>query len=74
MTPEEKNPNGFKVGDHIKVTGEAHSHFGKTGVIHELFGVITDSGKPRASIKVDAGIEPQGFIFVSLPNLTRLEK
>ena len=74
MKPEEmeKNPKGFKPGDHVEVTGENHAQFGKRGVIGELFGVSLDQGKPRASILVDADQTPQGFIFVSLPNLLKI--
>jgi hypothetical protein len=75
MTPEERNPQGFKVGDLVRVTGVGHAQFGRIGKIHEFFGVLIESGKPRASIEVvrEANGDPPnpaGFIFVSLVNLT----
>ena len=54
-----------KKGDHIRVTatkpdGEPHPHAGKTGVITEAWITVN-----RLTVRVDPGIEPQGFIVIS---------
>jgi hypothetical protein len=55
----------FKKGDHVRIrptkpNGEPHPHAGKTGTVTEAW-IIAD----RLTVKVDAGIEPQGYIIVS---------
>jgi hypothetical protein len=63
-----RNPQGFKPGDRVRVTGAGHRDFGKAGVIVLLEGVEDDThGKPRAHIS-----SGPGFIHVSLPNLEKL--
>jgi hypothetical protein len=60
-----RNPQGFKPGDRVRVIGEVHRDYGKTGVIVSLDGVDDDThGKPRTHIN-SGGL----FIHVSLPNL-----
>jgi|HubBroStandDraft_6_1064221.scaffolds.fasta_scaffold01157_23 hypothetical protein len=62
-----RNPSGLKPGDRVRVIGEGHRDFGKTGTIVQLEGVDDDThGKPRAHIS-SGGL----FIHVSLPNLVR---
>ena len=60
-----RNPQGFKPGDRVRVVGQGHRDFGKVGVIVSLEG-IEDAlhGKARAHIS-SGGL----FIHVSLPNL-----
>ena len=61
-------------GMHVKVgptrpDGKPHPHAGKTGRITKFMNSYTDPywlGLPSAMIKLDSGIEPQGFICVSL--------
>lgn len=49
----------------MRVVGQGHRDFGKTGVIVSLEGIEDEShGKPRAHISSEPG-----FIHVSLPNL-----
>jgi hypothetical protein len=52
--------------DHVRVIGDGHPHFGKEGIITEIFGVRTNWGEPRAMIKLDDG---SGFIIVTFKNL-----
>ena len=66
-TLENRNPNGFKPGDRVRVVGEGHRDFGKAGVIVTLEGIDDDThGKPRAHIS-SGGV----FLHVSLPNLAK---
>lgn len=49
--------------------GKQHPHAGKTGRITKFVNIYSDPywlGLPSAMIKLDWGIEPQGFIWVSL--------
>ena len=69
----------LKLRDHVKVgptkpNGDPHPHAGKTGIITEFMGLYipTPTGIPSAMIKVDPGIEPQGFISVSTTCLEKL--
>jgi hypothetical protein len=63
----------FKLGDHVRVKAfrgiQPHPHAGKTGSVYELLGLYVQAGEPRAMIKLDPGIEPEGFIVVSFPCL-----
>ncbi len=56
----------FLVGDHVRVIGDRHPHFGKEGRITEILGVLVPIGNPRAMIKLD---DKSGFIIVTLKNL-----
>jgi hypothetical protein len=68
------------VGVHCKVgptrpDGRPHPHAGKTGRITRFTDLYSDPywrGLPSAMIKLDSGIEPQGFIWVSLQCLEAL--
>jgi hypothetical protein len=70
----------FLEGAHVKVgpthpDGTPHPHAGKTGRITKLMNWYSDPywlGLPSALIKLDLGIEPQGFIWVSLASLEAL--
>ena len=61
-------------GMHVKVRptrpdGKPHPHAGKTGRITRFRNCFTDQywpGPPSAMVRLDSGIEPQGFICVSL--------
>ncbi len=60
-------------GAHVKVKalrpdGTPHPHAGKTGTITRFENTHT-AGPPSAMVRVDSGIEPQGYICVSLPSL-----
>ena len=62
----------LRVGVHVKVRptrpdGEAHPHAGKTGRITKFADAFSTPYwlVPSAMIKLDSGIEPQGFIWVS---------
>lgn len=60
-----------KVGD-IRPDGKPHPHAGKTGTITRLISVYSDPywlGPPSAMIRIDSGIKPRGFIWVSLASL-----
>ena len=67
-------------GVHVKVgptrsDGSPHPHAGKTGRITRFMNTYTDPywlGLPSAMIKLDSGIEPRGFIWVSLECLEAL--
>jgi hypothetical protein len=67
-------------GVHVKVRptrpdGSPHPHAGKTGRITRFMNTYTDPywlGLPSAMIKLHAGIEPRGFIWVSLECLEAL--
>ena len=64
----------FFVGCHVqvqplKLDGNPHPHAGKTGTVVRLIG---DYPPIRAMVRLDAGIEPQGFICVSTPCLLLL--
>jgi hypothetical protein len=71
---------GVRHGMHVKVgptrlDGKPHPHAGKTGRITKFIDAYTDPywlGLPSAMIKLDSGIEPQGFIWVSLECLGAL--
>jgi len=76
--PEEPQWHSFfdslAEGVHVKVgltrpDGTPHPHAGKTGRITRLTNAFTNpywSGLPSAVVKLDPGIEPRGFIWVSL--------
>jgi hypothetical protein len=67
----------FREGMHVRVgpirpDGRPHPHAGKTGTITRFIDAFTnpDWDAPRcASIELDRGIEPKGFIRVSLESL-----
>jgi hypothetical protein len=65
-------------GVHVKVgltrpDGSPHPHAGKTGRITKFADAYADwLGLPSAMIKLDSGIEPRGFIWVSLQCLEAL--
>jgi len=67
-------------GVHVKVgptrpDGRPHPHVGETGRITRFINSYTDPywlGLPTAMIKLDSGIKPQGFIWVSLASLEEL--
>ena len=75
-------PTPIREGMHVKVgptrpDGKPHPHAGKTGRITKFIDEFTDFDlllngdpywccPPSAMIKLDAGIKPQGFIWVSL--------
>lgn len=70
LIKENRNPQGFKVGDRVRVIGEGHRDFGKTGTIVQLEGVEDDRhGKARAHIS-SGGV----FIHVSLRNLEKIKE
>jgi len=64
----------IREGMHVKVgptrpDGKPHPHAGKTGRITKFIDIFSDPywlGPPSAMIRLDWGIEPQGFIWVSL--------
>jgi len=68
-------------GVHVKVgptrpDGKPHPHAGKTGRITKFIDAYTEPywlGLPSAMIKLDPGIEPQGFIWVSVQCLEVLQ-
>jgi ActR/RegA family two-component response regulator len=70
----------IREGMHVKVgptrpDGKPHPHAGKTGRITKFRNCFTDQywpGPSSAMIKLDAGIEPRGFICVSLECLEAL--
>jgi hypothetical protein len=67
-------------GAHVKVgptrpDGKPHPHAGKTGRITKFADAHSEPywpGLPSAMIKLDPGIKPQGFIWVSLQALDAL--
>jgi hypothetical protein len=77
---KESTRGGVRQGMHVKVgptrpDGKPHPHAGKTGRITKFIDAYTDPywlGLPSAMIKLDSGIEPQGFIWVSLECLEAL--
>ena len=77
---KESPRGGVREGMHVKVgpnrpDGKPHPHAGKTGRITKFIDAYTDPywlGPPSAMIKLDSGIEPQGFIWVSLESLEAL--
>ena len=67
-------PPRLSIGTHVKVgptrpDGEPHPHAGKTGRITNFINNYSDPywrGLPSAMVKLDSGIEPPGFIWVSM--------
>jgi hypothetical protein len=67
-------------GAHVKVgptrpDGTPHPHRGRTGRIARFTDAYSEPywrGRPSAMVKLDAGIRPQGFIWVSLACLEAL--
>ena len=61
-------------GMHVKVgptrpDGKPHPHAGKTGRIKKCINIYSNPhwlGPPSAMIELDSGIEPRGFIWVSM--------
>lgn len=71
LTNLQRMAETFKLGTHVRIgpskpDGAPHPHAGKTGVIEEIMGIHTGLFTPRAHVRVDPGIEPQGIIVVSL--------
>jgi hypothetical protein len=69
------NESSFiETGTHVRVgpirpDGKPHPHAGKTGRITRLINWLSEPyylGLPSAMVKLDPGIEPRGFIWVSL--------
>ena len=64
----------IREGMHVKVgptrpDGKPHPHACKTGRITKFIDIFSDPywlGLPSALVKVDWGIEPQGFIWVTI--------
>jgi hypothetical protein len=57
-----------KVGP-TRPDGRPHPHAGETGSITKFINIYSDPywlGLPSAMLKLDSGIRPQGFIWVSL--------
>jgi hypothetical protein len=64
-------------GVHVKVgptrpDGTPHPHAGETGTITRLINLSSDRGLPSAVIKLDSGIWPRRFIWVSVQCLEAL--
>jgi hypothetical protein len=77
---KESPRGGVRHGMHVKVgptrpDGKLHPQAGKTGRITKFIDAYTEPywlGLSSAMIKLDSGIEPQGFIWVSLECLEAL--
>ena len=67
-------PATIRRGDHVRIlarkpNGDPHPHAGKTGIVSEAWITVD-----RLTVRVDEGIEPQGFIIVSRGSVEVMER